>query len=93
MDIGKLFGVLVVGGALLTTGPGCKQEEESGKPDASTANVPAHDGGQDAMPDGADASSEELIECGFCPNDCCVTDEHGNSAAKEGFVCCWGTSC
>lgn len=46
--------------------------------------------------DGATAQADagELMECGFCPNEhCCVTDDSGESHAREGMVCCWGTSC
>lgn len=32
----------------------------------------------------------------FCAKDdpnTCEVDEDGNSVVREGFVCCWGTSC
>jgi hypothetical protein len=77
MEHSKLFHVLVVGGALL--GAGC----ETAPPVADAS------GASDApRPDG-----EALVECGFCPNDCCVPDGAGGSQARDGFVCCWGTSC
>ena len=79
MDQTKLFQVLVVGGALL--GAGCGGPAPSA-PDASESDATAAiDGG------GA------LVECGFCPNDCCVPDGAGGSRARDGFVCCWATSC
>lgn len=49
-----------------------------------------------AAPAGTDAAMPTdgpLVECGFCPNDCCVPDGAGGSRAREGFVCCWATSC
>jgi hypothetical protein len=92
MDVSKLFNVLVVGGAMLTAG-GCSEDDPVETPDASAANAPAGDAGPDATPGQVDAAPTELMECGFCPNDCCVLDEHGMSVPKDGFVCCWGTSC
>ena len=56
-------------------------------------------GGDDATVARSDASATpadggELMECGFCPNEhCCVTDESGESHARDGMECCWGTSC
>lgn len=93
MDVSKLFNVLVVGGAMLTAG-GCTEDDPVETPDARAANAPpGADAGQDAAPAQVDAAPTELMECGFCPNDCCVMDEHGMSVPKDGFVCCWGTSC
>jgi hypothetical protein len=47
--------------------------------------------GDAATPDG---SPGELEWCGFCPNDCCVTDGvTGESRERDGFMCCWGTTC
>jgi hypothetical protein len=92
MDVSKLFNVLVVGGAVLTAG-GCDEDAPVEVPDARAANAPGGDAGQDATPAQVDAAPTELMECGFCPNDCCVMDEHGMSVPKDGFVCCWGTSC
>jgi hypothetical protein len=94
MNIAKLFGVLVVGGSLLTAG--CGSEDDTGRVDANAAQVGnAGDGGSasDASAATPDASTAELEECGFCPNECCVYDDEGNGAAMEGFVCCWGTEC
>lgn len=86
MDIGKLFGVLVVGGSLLV---GCDSQEPA-PPDASdvTAAGVTDASGVDA------AASSELVDCGFCPNEaCCVYDDEGVGSTKEGFECCWATSC
>lgn len=104
MDHRKLFQVLVVGGALL--GASCREEDEEravvdagAEADAGpTPVVDAGGGGGDAglagdagqLPE-ADAGLEE---CGFCPNDvCCETGEDGVSRVRDGFMCCWGTSC
>lgn len=86
MDIGKLFGVLVVGGAMLV---GCDSQEPA-PPDASDV---AAAGATDAA--GVDgAPGEELVDCGFCPNEaCCVYNDEGVGSTKEGFECCWATSC
>lgn len=43
------------------------------------------------------ASEEPEVEATpvFCDADkeMCVTDVDGNVTVKDGFVCCWGTSC
>ena len=98
MDIGRLFNVLVVGGALVTFG--CTGEDDNGKNedelevrDEESADAsPSVADATSSLPDALEGS-EELENCGFCPNECCVTDELGNSAEKPGFECCWGTSC
>ena len=69
--------------------------------DASGAVVAGDGGpGADAGPaPGADAGASAadagpLEECGFCPTDfCCVDDGEGGVAVRDGFMCCWGTSC
>jgi len=57
--------------------------------DASTHVADAATG--DAATAAADAG--ELMNCGFCPNECCVDDGMGGQKARDGFECCWGTSC
>ncbi|HUH03281.1 MAG TPA: hypothetical protein VML75_14890 [Kofleriaceae bacterium] len=94
MDIAKLFGVLVVGGALLV---GCDGESEPAPADANGVSASgmadaAADTGVAATPDAAPTTG--LQECGFCPNEaCCVVDDEGVSSVKDGFECCWGTTC
>lgn len=96
MDIAKLFGVLVVGGALLV---GCDSEGQPAPADANGVNA---SGAADAAPGAADAAAgaadsaptTELQECGFCPNEaCCEYDDEGVGSTKAGFECCWGTTC
>ena len=87
MHGGKLFNVLVLGGAML--GLGCV---ESAPPAEDAGDSPVADSGPGVAP-GADAG-DELMECGFCPNDvCCDTDAAGESVTRPGMMCCWGTSC
>ena len=89
MDHRTLFQVLVVGGALI--GLAC---EERARGDADAA-APAADAGP-TLEDGGEAPLDagELEECGLCPNEaCCVDDGAGGSRARDGFVCCWGSSC
>jgi hypothetical protein len=92
MDISKLFGVLVLGGSLLV---GC-DDADPGEPDpadAATAQGPTGEDGGEA-PEVADAGGEEGEDCGFCPNEiCCEIDAEGQSTTRDGFVCCWGTTC
>ena len=85
MDQSKLFHVLVVGGALV--GAGC----EGTAPGGGDARVVGDDA---AVADATSADNDAaLVECGFCPNDCCVPDGMGGAHEREGFVCCWATSC
>jgi hypothetical protein len=59
--------------------------------DAATPMADSSPAGDAATPDG---SPGELEWCGFCPNDCCVTDGvTGESRERDGFMCCWGTTC
>lgn len=93
MDATRLFGVLVLGGAMI--GLGCSDDAA---PDPDPPDPAAEDGGPPAVDAGgpADAGGApgELIECGFCPNDeCCEVDADGNSRTRAGLMCCWGTSC
>lgn len=78
MEIQKLFRVLVVGGASVAAG--C----------TTTTPQPIADGGpaSDAGP-GSDAEPLAPEEC-FCGSEaeCCDGAE-----VREGFVCCWATSC
>jgi len=103
MDHGKLFKVLVIGGAML--GMGCLEESPSPLADSGTAlpdaSMPSDASvvapGDDAaigVDAGGDSDAGELIVCGICPNEeCCETDEMGNAATRAGMLCCWGTSC
>ncbi len=104
MDHQKLFQVLVIGGALL--GAGCTERvpdssdsaAPDGGPDTSIADGAASDGASPpedgAVADGATTGEGGIEDCGFCPNECCVVDEEtGESREREGFMCCWGTSC
>ncbi len=72
--------------------------DDAGEPDTETdAMADASDDAveSDAMPDampgdamvGTDAT---LMNAGFCPNDI-GCDEDGE--LRDGFTCCWGTSC
>lgn len=95
MDIGKLFGVLVVGGSLLV---GCDSEPAPGPADASgvMSSGAADSGlaGDGNVAPGPDGAPTELQECGFCPNEaCCEYDGDGVGTTVEGFECCWGTAC
>lgn len=88
MDIQKLFRVLVVGGASLASG-------------CSTPSQPTSTGsaGDDDVPDRVATAAEPMAdepgapaedETCFCNDDadCCDGDE-----VREGFTCCWSTSC
>ena len=105
----KLFQVLVVGGALVGAGCREEEPARAdagpggsdGGPDETDAGGSVADA---ALPTDATFTLDvpatpgedggPLMECGFCPNvECCVTDADGNSVARAGFVCCWGTSC
>ncbi len=56
-------------------------------PDTDAANMMTP---SDAGSEGGDAG---LMEC-FCPSeDCCETDETGASVVRDGFICCWSSSC
>jgi len=97
MDIAKLFRVVVIGGALLTAN-GCSDQEDDtdDSTDPALSELPdaTPEGGPDPDPQNADASVEELENCGFCPNEiCCEIDDAGNSTLIDGFECCWATSC
>jgi hypothetical protein len=63
---------------------------------APLADAEAVDGPRgmtDAAPGTADAGGD-LEDCGFCPNEwCCVDDGMGGPKARDGFECCWATSC
>ncbi len=95
MNVSKLFGVLVVGGALLVTGS-CSDSgsEDQNKPqgaDAKTDQVDAPPGSDDANMSMADANSldaSKLAPC-FCDSDACCD----NGTVEFGFECCWGTTC
>ena len=100
MDCRKLFQVLVIGGAML----GCTESvqtldsgptNEGGDSSASDARAPAAD--STVLAQDSDASvptNGDPVDCGFCPNEvCCESDESGSSELRDGFVCCWGTSC
>jgi len=79
-DPGKLFRVLVLGGAFL--GAGCTNSERPA-PSATDGATSADDGG----------GARELC---FCPGDdgvCCETNASGASVPRAGIECCWSTSC
>ncbi len=85
MEIGKLFRVLVVGGASVAAFS-CVTSDETDPDetqDAAVADV--------SLPDAttSDAGEVEAALC-FCNStpECC----DGTDVA-EGFECCWGTSC
>jgi len=41
----------------------------------------------------SDAGVDPLAEC-FCPTEeCCEEGEDGGMTVREGFVCCWSTTC
>ena len=94
MDHAKLFGVLVIGGAML--GEGCSGSAPS-PVDAATSDAarrPTEDGGAQADAAMGAADGAALEECGFCPNvACCETGADGTPRERAGLVCCWGTSC
>ena len=71
-----------------STGDAAARADASALADAAAR---ADSAAGDASPAGGDAG--DLVECGFCPNDCCVDDGVGGQKARDGFVCCWGTSC
>ena len=88
MNPGRLFFVLVLGGAMWTTGCDSEGDGQGGKqvvsgPDASNEDEDKADGG-DNVPDGG----TELAPC-FCDREACCDD----GVLEEGFECCWATSC
>jgi hypothetical protein len=80
MKSNKLYNVLVLGGALLAG-------------QAASAEQGLRSGPRSAA---APSAEEQPLETGFCkpsnPENC-VTNACGQSVPREGFVCCWGTSC
>ena len=93
MNLSKLLGVLVVGGALLATG-GCDggaerdERDERESPPVGGPDAAAGEAGADASP-----GEGELAPC-FCDQQaCCERDEEGNGTLQEGFECCWATTC
>ncbi len=90
MDHGKLFGVLVIGGAMLACG--------GSGPSAVDAATPNRDGGNanDAAPTADDAATTDdagAMQCGFCPNEACCEMGPDGPRERPGLVCCWGTTC
>ena len=82
MQIERLFQVLVIGGALLA-GSGMA---ESVQP--ATNEVPDF-----FSPMERRLESRELQPILCDKADACVVGSNGKKKVKEGFECCWGTSC
>ena len=94
METNKLFHVLVVGGSLLATQPGCddsNSEERRTELEQPDSSVSAEEPAADAMASTADAG--ELIDGGFCPNDVACEVVDGQSVLRDGFECCWASTC
>ncbi len=90
MSLDKLFGVLVMGGALLAVG-GCSDEDRDDGQGPLTGAPDAAPGSADATPSPGDGG--ELAPC-FCNVDaCCERDESGAGTLQPGFECCWSTTC
>lgn len=78
MNIEKLFQVLVVGGALLSGSAFANQVQPACGVD----------------PFAQAQSAADKLELIFCTEpDACVVGCDGQKHVKEGFECCWGTSC
>lgn len=100
MKHNKLFGVLVLGGAVL--GLGCREEnvvaQDGGLPMSDAAQA-ADDAASadDAAPAVGDAGATQdapLMNGGFCPNDIgCEVGPDGQPRERAGLMCCWGTHC
>ncbi len=80
MTTNKLFGLLVMGGALLVANTGRSElpastESENAPREAMLAFC--------SVPDPSKPVEENT----------CVKDADGNNIPREGLVCCWGTSC
>jgi len=100
MDHAKLFGVLVLGGAMLGLGCGSSAPGPLDAASDDDAVSPAGDGGARAdaaaviADDTGSTGDSGLEECGFCPNvECCETGPDGTPRERPGLVCCWSTSC
>jgi|GEM_PF-2075712 len=77
METQKLFSVLVIGGALLAGG-------SIGAQDGTSALLTS---------EVLEATEGEPVQC-FCNLEkCCDVDCEGKKKVKDGFVCCWNTSC
>ena len=97
MKLSKLFGVLVIGGAMMTTGGCVDDSDERDGPLTSGADASAEIDGAKAAADAAtstaDATTAELGQC-FCDSQpCCSRDENGVGTVQVGFECCWTTTC
>ena len=82
MQIERLFQVLVIGGALLSGAV----KAETRQPISSES------------PEGFSLLGGKLEPQDLKPALCdqpgvCVVGDNGKKKAKEGFECCWGTSC
>ena len=93
MNIVRLFHVLVVGGSLLA-GSSCTGGDDdapaadapSGGPDSSSPGIDAA-----ALPDGPAGPDGALLQDCFCNTDhdtCC-----DGTQVRDGFTCCWSTTC
>ena len=82
MQIERLFHVLVIGGALL-----------SGSTMAETAK-PVSNKVPDLFSSMEGGLEPQELTPIFCNNPgACVVGTNGKKKVKEGFECCWGTSC
>ena len=80
MKTNKLFQILVMGGALVTTG--VSLADSSGQRSAASVFNEAEEAGELA-PAFCDPQKPEF----------CEVDANGKAKVKDGFECCWGTSC
>lgn len=99
MKLGKLFGVLVIGGSMLV-GAGCVDDgdpddkKKTGTPDASQLADADPVSSTDANPNAPDATPGEEPKACFCDSEpCCTRDESGSGTVQDGFECCWSTTC
>lgn len=75
MNVDKLFKVLVVGGALMTSADSMAFGHQSLDVNTITKEEPSP------------------LFCQPEDENQCVENEDGEVVVREGFYCCWGTSC
>ncbi len=83
MNSQKLFRILVIGGTLIGG------NSMGGQAQNDLQNFGA------LTSEAQQSPSDEPAQC-FCNTDkdrCCEVNSCGESVAKDGFICCWGTSC
>lgn len=88
MNTQKLFHVLVLGGAMLSGSPLALGDTPSGEvaENPSCVSAPSADEGQ--------APFDEELKPAFCNQPgACVAGPGGKKIVKEGFFCCWNTTC